>query len=899
MPGLTFHLQQESQSILKVLGAASDKGYPEPTTIESVTVHVDNGATIDATLGSIHKQGTSLVRDFSAELQRPPPGAHVVVVTATNEHGISVTKKASYSDGVAWPSHNVIPPSLVYPPDGSKWWPRPDLPGVQNVVAPNGKAVSIIELRGWLRGVADVCNGGDPDWHYMLEVDIDWLDHLGLNAEALLLPGDSLSNESDAASVQSEVLARSSTRAIYTLPLLLLELDAWPRADTDRGQPSKPTTWTFSNDCNGGDAVWPYNPLNPNPGDAALHSGQYVRVVGSLVTDEPHMSQDQLVTNYVLRFGFQAAVNLFGAERARGGQTNAIRLMWGGNRGELDPTHPARWNEVHSPDYIAVCQDKVRSETVRCVAIVAQNGLFSGDVESLSAKINAPPRPTPWHVLSTRKRIGSSTIASTVQVDELIPLTDGVRIRVQVQGQAGLGASGKFFAIYRVGWRGIAPALHAAVSGNGTAMLGAVDADGHVMVRPGTNTPPYWPSAWLGVQRGRCTPGGHVTLVSRSPDLFDAFHVGNDRVVYTAAQGAGPWAGWWQIAGISAPIGAPIHAVSRRLDHLDVFVADDSGRVMSAAWEPGFTSWHGWWHIQNGMTAPGGHVSAVSRSIDKLDIFCAGTDGRAYTAAWSAGSSGWAGWWAIGDDQFAPGAPLTAVSRSADKLDLFGADLQGRILATAWEPGASGWQPWTRVLNGTTSPGGKVAAACRRPDQIDIFAIGTDGYIYTAAWDATERTWHGWWRVGGIRARQGTPIEAFSPAPDVLVVVTSDEAGYPMSTTWSPGTGWVPWQRIDDVQPRPEPSTLRVSVTPRRIPVEQAVTLTVHVTDSITGADVTGQVKIGGVIVANTNTPFTYEFVGKRVLADIGPPKIWEVIYPEGVVVASGYGETPVDFGLP
>ena len=698
-----------------------------------------------------------------------------------------------------WPSLNASPPSLLYPPEGSKWWPRSGLAGTQAATALNGKAVSIIELRGWLVSVDGACNGSDPDWHYALELDLEWLDGLGLQVEQLLLPGDAISIRDGSAAVQGEVIAHSSVRAIYSLPVVEIELDAWQRIDIARGQPPKPGSWTFTNDCNGGAAVWPFDPRNPKPGDPPLQAGQYVRVVGSLVTDAPHMSQAWAATDWVLRFGYASALAVLGQQLADMGRDNAIKWLWGPNRGETDPGHPARWNEIHSPDYIEVLPPKARSENVRCVAVVAQNGLFTGDVESLQAQIAAPPRPTRWHALSMRKRVGPTTIASTVQVDEFLPMGNSGRLRAQVQGQGGLGASGKFHAVYRVGWRGIAPSLHGAVSTNGSTVLTGIDADGNLMVRPGSTAAPYWNAAWFGVQQGRGLPGGHITAVSRSAAHFDIFIAGNDRRIYTAAQSGGPWAGWWAIAGATAPPGAAVHAVSRRADNLDIFVADDAGRTMSAAWQPGFTAWHGWWWIQNGRTAPGGHVTAVSRRQDFLDIFCVGTDSQGYTAAWQpSATNAWGGWWKLAANaSFPVGAPLKPLSRSVDKLDVFGADQQGHVMTTAWQPGAAAWQPWRQVLSGVTVPGGVVAAACRAPDLMDIFVIGTDGQVYTAAWSPQAGAWRGWWTIPGLKARQGTSIEAFSPAANVLMVTTSNEAGHLMWSSWSPSTGWVAWQAMD------------------------------------------------------------------------------------------------------
>jgi hypothetical protein len=48
-------------------------------------------------------------------------------------------------------------------------------------------------------------------------------------------------------------------------------------------------------------------------------------------------------------------------------------------------------------------------------------------------------------------------------------------------------------------------------------------------------------------------------------------------------------------SGIFAASGAPVGAVSRNTDKLDIFATDTDGAVQTAAWEPDFGSdWHGW-----------------------------------------------------------------------------------------------------------------------------------------------------------------------------------------------------------------------------------------------------------------------------------------------------------------
>ncbi len=648
------------------------------------------------------------------------------------------------------------------------------------------------------------CNRVEPDWHYDLELDLDWLDSRGVAVEVFCLPGDVVrlfepGAVADLSGAQAEVQSRSSDRPKYCEPIVHIELDGIPRAD-ERGNPSLPSTWTFTNECtkeDGSVVTWPFDPQHPRPGDPPLAVGQYVRVVGSLVTDAPHMSQDQIVTNHVRYYGYANAAARFGLGRATLGESNFIKWMWGDNQGELDPTHPACWNEIHSPDFFEVLPDKPRTETVRVVAVVAQNGLVSGDVEGIGAEIRPPPRPSRWHVLSHRKRIGQHTRPSTVLVDAVTPLADRVIIQAQVKGQSGLGSAGKFHAVYRVGWRGIAPALHAASSANGKTLLSAADAEGRTMVRTTSAAKPLAANAWLEIPSGLVQPGGDISAVSRAPDYFDAFVVGNNSSIYTAATQGAAWVGWWEaLPGAHAPPGKPIAAVSRSLNHLDIFCADLSGHVISAAWEPGFTQWHGWWWIRSGVTAPGGAVTGVSRRSDYLDIFVVGTDGRVFTAAWDPGPLGWKGWWPIGNAIAPVGAPVTCISRDLDKLDLFVADLQGRVLAASWEPGSTGWQGWTHVSGGYTAPGATIAAACRRKGYLDVFVVGTDGLVYTTALDPTTRIWKAWTLLPGPQARFGTPITAASPATDSLLVVTSRLDGHLVANARQPKTKWKGWSTI-------------------------------------------------------------------------------------------------------
>jgi hypothetical protein len=241
-----------------------------------------------------------------------------------------------------------------------------------------------------------------------------------------------------------------------------------------------------------------------------------------------------------------------------------------------------------------------------------------------------------------------------------------------------------------------------------------------------------------------------------------------------------------------------VSAVSRSADKLDIFVTDISGRVMTAAWEPAFTDgWHGWWHVQGGRAAPGAPVGAVVRGPDQLDIFVVGTDGHCYTAAWQPSfSDGWHGWWRVGASRFPAGGHIAAVSRSRNKLDIFGVDNSGRTVTAAWEPAfTDGWRGWWHIRGGLGRPGAALHAVSRSANKLDVFVTGTDGGTYTAAWEpAFTDGWHGWWRLNGGRATLGAHITAVSRSTDKLdtFVIGMDSRIY--TAAWTPTSGgWQGW----------------------------------------------------------------------------------------------------------
>jgi hypothetical protein len=240
--------------------------------------------------------------------------------------------------------------------------------------------------------------------------------------------------------------------------------------------------------------------------------------------------------------------------------------------------------------------------------------------------------------------------------------------------------------------------------------------------------------------------GAPVTAVSRNPGQLDLFVCGNDGRVYTSWWSQGQdWSGvndnWRSIGGFFPP-GAKVAAVARTPDNLDLFICGNDGRVYTSWWSQG-QDWSGVndnWRSIGGFFPPGAPLSAVARTGNNLDLFICGNDGRVYTSWWFAGVD-WSGvndnWRSIGGI-FPVGAPVAAVARTPDNLDLFICGNDGRVYTSWWFTGVD----WSGVndnwfpLGGFFPPGAPLGVAARTGNNLDLFICGNDGRIYSSWWSA-------------------------------------------------------------------------------------------------------------------------------------------------------------------
>jgi hypothetical protein len=204
-----------------------------------------------------------------------------------------------------------------------------------------------------------------------------------------------------------------------------------------------PSDWVAEPDCatRGNCAVrWAFDPTL-----GGIPQGTYVRVVGALVTDEPHCAG------------------------ASGDLQDAIKKWMVGSCGDklggiiasasMASNEAPRWVEVHSPDLIQpVIPAPAHAKTVKGVAVAASGGLLSsGDTNTLDVDLLPPTWMTGPRELMVEEYVGSETNFGTItsgtsQGGAIITHdSDSVHIHVGVTGQGGYVA-GKFKAIYKVYW---------------------------------------------------------------------------------------------------------------------------------------------------------------------------------------------------------------------------------------------------------------------------------------------------------------------------------------------------------------------------------------------------------------------------------------------------------------
>lgn len=191
----------------------------------------------------------------------------------------------------------------------------------------------------------------------------------------------------------------------------------------------------------------------------------------------------------------------------------------------------------------------------------------------------------------------------------------------------------------------------------------------------------------------------NFAVIARTNQNQDVFWVGPDGSMYTATQtNEQPWSNKIGLGGNFVP-GSTVSAVSRASDSVNLFAIDKTGNVCHAWWSGA----RGWECIGNkyeilgtGLT-PGAPLAAIARTSNHLDLFTTGKDGRVLTANWGGGKP-WSSFatnksWRPISQAFGANTPVTVVSRSPQHLDLFLTGPDGRVYSSWWQEVGIGRRP--------------------------------------------------------------------------------------------------------------------------------------------------------------------------------------------------------------
>ncbi len=302
---------------------------------------------------------------------------------------------------------------------------------------------------------------------------------------------------------------------------------------------------------------------------------------------------------------------------------------------------------------------------------------------------------------------------------------------------------------------------------------------------------------------------GYIATVSRTPSTLDAFAIdGAGAVVQSTRNAAGTWSAWTPLTAVgTASPNARVAAVSRKLNHLDIFFATtqlgeletmfmDGGNVWGRATIRGNPGLH-----EFSLDPLAGPV-AVSRSAYRILVYFLQLNGGVRVKEWRP-SLGWFGeGTALENVKNYHG--MTAVARNRELVELFVSSDDGTLWRSIGDMQGQWWAANTlnhqphRITAAQMGlrPRSPLAAVSRTPSHVDVFGINLEGRIVS-----TFNTWGstGWFPAFPL---SGPSLLASGPSPlrtelgaiarsaDHLDVFAADGSGGITSVWWDASSGW-------------------------------------------------------------------------------------------------------------
>ncbi|WP_345506367.1 hypothetical protein [Terrabacter aeriphilus] len=429
----------------------------------------------------------------------------------------------------------------------------------------NGRPLVIAELRGWLTQ-ADERGGADPDWHFHLELDTQWMRTAGINPALFCMPGDVFR---DAAPDPTQARRRTGDFGIH------IELDGWPRND-ERAHPAKPDDWQATDLPSAKPGVtYAYDPRSYAASayaDTAVAVHHYVSIWGALVTDDPHAADRFVYTNELLVNGLQALrvmLDLDPLDRDKHvGWVNyaakaANAWIWGGDRAYADPLNGARWNEIHSPDSFERLEDKAPDRKCYQVVGCARRGPDDAEKTVYRTVLRGPEGANPGSVLRYRRSTTRWTTPDAAQVSVTVRESGpdaAVTVEVTLLSQGVVPKDAHYCELFELWWE--TPVKHV-----GDTWITTRDANGD-----------WVPATDLGAALGVTSVVTNATVAGH-PDRgeLQVALITNGQVLHAARDTAGTWSPAGDMTGAAClPLGIRAVASAMLADASAQYVALDA-----------------------------------------------------------------------------------------------------------------------------------------------------------------------------------------------------------------------------------------------------------------------------------------------------------------------------------
>lgn len=292
-------------------------------------------------------------------------------------------------------------------------------------------------------------------------------------------------------------------------------------------------------------------------------------------------------------------------------------------------------------------------------------------------------------------------------------------------------------------------------------------------------------------------PNASLAALTRDKLTIDLFAIGNDGNMYSNHYTAGPdtWSGFAKVIAsgtAKAPPGAPIAAIARDANRIDLFYVDNSGQIQTVWWDAQSGVYHN--HLirtepsagGRSTAPPGSPVSAVAMGPNRMDVFVVNYAGRVVQFKWTSGS-GWNAAAPISPVDLAPlRTPVTATSHDpGNTMEIFLVGHDGSVWRAWCDAGCNvSWNIEANFAPPDTFPiRTPISAVIRqRPIMIqpphweDLLAVNAHGRVLRAWWDTITGSWtHPNYLPFGLFSSLGMifPASANPPRPRTVIAGNS------------------------------------------------------------------------------------------------------------------------------